>query len=103
MRLTATAFPPDPCNATLSFDNAQGDAVGPSLTVNLSPGQSQSLDLDSSALNLAAGKSAEVQPMVQLQQPIGAAVIAAPACMVASEVFDPIIGRTWTYQIANVQ
>jgi len=25
------------------------------------------------------------------------------ACMVASDVFDPIGGRTSTYQIANVQ
>ena len=103
MRLTATAFPPNPCDATLSFANNQGVAVGPSLTVTLSPGQSQSVDLTSAMLNVALGKSVEVQPMVALQQPIGAAAVAGSACMVASDVFDPALGRTWTYQIANVQ
>jgi hypothetical protein len=104
MRLTATAFPVDPCNATLSFANSQGVAIGPSLTVNLSPGRSsQPLDLNSAALNLSFGQSVVVQPMVALQQPIGAAAVAGSACMVASDVFDPFAGRTWTYQIANVQ
>jgi hypothetical protein len=104
MRLTATAFPTDPCNATLSFANSQGVAIGPSLTVNLSPGQSsQPLDLNSAALNLSLGQSAVVQPQVALQQPIGVAAVAGSACTVASDVFDPFAGRTWTYQIANVQ
>jgi hypothetical protein len=103
MRLTARAFPVDPCSAILSFANSQGVAIGPSLTVNLSPGQSQSLDLTSAMLNVGFGKSAVVQPMVALQQPISAAVVAGNACMVASDVFDPVAGRTWTYQIANLQ
>ncbi len=103
MRLTATAYPPDPCDATLSFVNAQGVPVGPSLTVNLSPGQSQSLDLTSAMLNVPLGKSVLVQPIVALQVPINAAVVASPACMVSSDVFDVITNRTWTYQVANVQ
>jgi hypothetical protein len=32
VRLTTTALPPDPCDAMLSFANAQGFPVGPSLT-----------------------------------------------------------------------
>lgn len=104
MRLTATtAIPIDPCIATLSFANAQGVPVGPSLTVNLSPGQSQSLDLTSAMLNVPLGKSFLVQPMVALQVPIGAAPVGSPACMVSSDVFDVITNRTWTYQVANVQ
>jgi hypothetical protein len=103
MRLTATAYPTDPCNATLSFANAQGVAVGPSLTVNLPPGQSQSLDLTSAMLNVPLGKSVLVQPMVAVQIPIGAAAVGGPACMVSSDVFDVIANRTWTYQVANVQ
>jgi hypothetical protein len=59
--------------------------------------------LNSAALNLSFGQSAVVQPLVALQAPIGTAVIASPACMVASDVFEPITGRTSTYQIANVQ
>jgi hypothetical protein len=103
MRLTATAFPPNPCNAALSFANSQGVAIGPALTVTLSPGQSKSLDLTSAMLNVGFGKSVEVQPMVALQQPISAAAVLGSACMVASDVFDPVLGRTWTYQIAAVQ
>jgi len=104
MRLTATAYPVDPCNATLSFANAQGVPVGPSLTVNLRPGQSQPLDLTSAMLNVPLGKSVVVQPMVALQPIIGvAAPVATPACMVSSDVFDVFTNRTWTYQVANVQ
>jgi hypothetical protein len=103
MRLTATAFPPNPCYAALSFANNQGVAVGPSMAVTLSPGQSQSIELTSAMLNAPLGKSVEVQPMVALQQPISAAAVLGSACMVASDVFDPVLGRTWTYQIANVQ
>jgi hypothetical protein len=103
MRLTATAIPTDPCNATLSFANAQGVVVGPSLTVNLTPGQSQSLDLTSAMLNVPLGKSVLVQPNVALQVPISAAGLASPACIVSSDVFDVIANRTWTYQVANVQ
>jgi len=103
MRLTATAYPPDPCDATLSFANAQGVPVGPSLNVNLSPGQSQSLDLSSAMLNVPLGKSVLVRPMVALQAPISAAAVGSAACMVSSDVFDVITNRTWTYQVANVQ
>jgi hypothetical protein len=104
MQLTATASPAGPCLATLSFANAQGIAIGPSLTVNLNPGHSQSLDLTGAMLNVGIGTNVIVQPMVELQAPIGAvAFTGESACMVASDVFDPIGGRTSTYQIANVQ
>jgi hypothetical protein len=103
MRLSATAIPTDPCDATLSFVNAQGVPVGPSLIVNLSPGQSQSLDLTSAMLNVPLGKSVLVQPVVTLQTPIGVAASAASACMASSDVFDLITNRTWTYQVSNVQ
>ena len=104
MRVTATAYPPDPCSATLSFANALGSAIGPALTVNLAPGHSQSLDLTGAMLNLGAGSSAVVQPMVALQAPVSSAVVpGGPACMIASDVFDQTTGRTWTYQSANVR
>jgi hypothetical protein len=103
MRLVATAYPPDPCVATLSFANSEGVAIGPSMQVNLSPGQSQSLELTSASLNLSFGKRVLVQPLVTLQPVIAAAAVVAPACTVASDVFDPIAGRTWTYQTASVK
>jgi hypothetical protein len=70
MRLTATAYQPNTCNATLSFADAQGNAIGPNLTVDLAPGQSQSLDLTSAMLNLPDRASVVVQPTVALQAPI---------------------------------
>lgn len=103
MRLTAAAFPTDPCDATLSFANSEGTAVGPSLTVNLSPGQSHSLDLTSAALKLTPGHSIVIQPIVALQPIIGTTVVSPPACMLSTDVFDVVLGRTWTYQTANVQ
>lgn len=103
MRLIATAYPPVPCVATLSFANSEGVAIGPSMQVNLSPGQSQLLELTSASLNLSFGKRMLVQPLVTLQNVIAAAAVVPPACTVASDVFDPIAGRTWTYQTASVQ
>jgi hypothetical protein len=40
------------------------------MAATLSPGKSQSIELTSAMLNVALGKSVEVQPMVALQQPI---------------------------------
>jgi hypothetical protein len=103
MRLVVSAIPPDPCVATLSFANSQGAAIGPNVAVNLSPGQSTTLDLTSAALNLKFGQQMVVQPLVTLQTVISAAAAVSPACAVTSDVFDTILGRTWTYQFANVQ
>ena len=104
MRLTATASPAGPCVAMLSFANAQGVAIGPSLTVNLNPGRSQSLDLTGVMLNVGIGTNALVQPMVALQAPVGTAALAGEsACIASSDVFGTVSGRTSTYQIANVQ
>ncbi len=104
MQLTASAFPVDPCTATLSFANSQGVAIGGTLTVNLSPGQSsQPLDLNSQSLNLGAGQSMVVQPIVVLQTPIGTSVQPSPVCLVTSDVFDQATGITATFQIANFQ
>jgi len=41
MRLIATAYPPTPCVTALGFADANGNAIGPSLNVNLNPGQSE--------------------------------------------------------------
>jgi len=103
MRLTATAYPPVPCDATLTFVNSEGVAIGPSVTVSLAPGQSQALDLKSATLGLTLGHRTIVQPVVALQPVISAAAVVSPACMVSSDVFDTITGRTWTYQMASVQ
>jgi hypothetical protein len=101
MRVTATGYPPDPCDAKLSFANSQGAAVGGSVTVNLNPGQS--LDLTGVSPGLTVGHPTVIQPMVALQPVIGSTAVPASACMVSSDVFDVVLGRTWTYQTASVQ
>jgi hypothetical protein len=55
MRLTAAAYSPDPCNATLGFVNRVGAPIGSTVIVNLSPGQLQSLDLPSAMLGMGLG------------------------------------------------
>jgi hypothetical protein len=95
MRLIATGYPPTACVATLSFADSTGNPIGPALQVNLSPGQSMPLDLNSSVLGLQPGRRIEVQPKVTLQAPVS-------SCGAASEVFDQATGRTWTYQSGDI-
>lgn len=103
MRLIATAGSPNPCMATLGFANKMGTSIGPAVTVDLSPGQSQALDLDAGMLALRFGQRAEVQPMVKISPVVPGAAPINPVCSVSSEVFDIFTGRTWTYQNAYLQ
>jgi hypothetical protein len=97
------AYPPDPCVASLGFADHNGNAVGPVTKVSLNPGQSASLDLNSSAVitNLGTssfalfGQHAEVRPVVTLLP-----TPTANACQASAEVFDTFTGRTWSYAIA---
>src|SRR5208282_2100949 len=102
LRITAVAFPPDPCVGTLSFADKNGNPLGGSDAVNLQPGTGTYFDLNAAALGLSVGQRAEVLPVVTLAQPIGAA--AGPAigsvCQVSVEAFDHLTGRTETYQSA---
>ncbi len=102
MRMVVTAFPPAPCAGTLSFADSKGNPIGSTLAVDLPPGQSKFLDLDASTLSLQTGQRIQVQPMLTLQAPIGAAVTtSASPCAAAAEVFDRATGRTLTYQTAR--
>jgi hypothetical protein len=92
MRVIASAFPPDPCSATLSFSDRMGNPVGPSLTVNLKPGLSDPLNLDANVLGLQTGQRTEVQPIVTLANTAGV------ACAVSSEVINKGNGQAGTYQ-----
>ena len=105
MRVTATAFLPDPCMATISFTDANGAPVGPNLSVNLAPGQSKALDLPGSLLPAVQnGEHVEVRPVVTLQSPAGAAFVSgASACAAVADVFEQASGRTSTYQYAVVR
>ena len=96
MRLIATAFSPNSCAGTLSFTDSKGNPIGPSLQVNLSPGQSVPLDLHGSVLEVHSPQRIEVRPRVTVQAP------GSSAWSQRADVFDQATGRTWTYQSADV-
>jgi len=97
------AYPPNPCVASLTFADRNGNAVGPATTVSLNPGQSASLDLNSSDVitNLGTssfalfGQRTEVRPVITLLP-----TPAGNACQASVEVFDTFTGRTWSYAVA---
>jgi hypothetical protein len=70
------------------------------MPVNLSGGQSASLDLNSNALNMPAGAQGrmELLPQVTLGTVVGASAPQTVACPASVQVFDNQTGRTWTYQ-----
>ena len=102
MRLNVSAYTTNnPCIAVLSFADNNGIPVGPSMPVNLNPGMSSSLDLNSSVLGLAIGQVTNVQPIVTLTSPITAGPPVQSVCAASSEVFDRLTGRTHTYQAGS--
>jgi hypothetical protein len=94
MRTTAAARSDTPCSATLRFADSNGAQVGPTATVNLSPGQSTSLDFSADSLTGRVGHRIEVQPQVGLS----AAGAPGPVCEAAVEVLDPFIRTVSTRQ-----
>jgi hypothetical protein len=92
IRIIASAESPDSCDAVLSFANAKGDPIGPSLQASLGPGKTTYLDLSGYTLGLGAAQRSDVQPMLTLQ-PQGAS-----SCVASAVVFDSSTGRTLTYQ-----
>ena len=79
IRLNAVAYPPNPCAGTLSFVNSDGQVVGNTLTVSLSPGEATYLDLPGNTLVTKAGQRGDVQPVVTVNQ--------GSACIASAEVF----------------
>jgi hypothetical protein len=70
LRLSIIAYPPAPiyppnplCIANLGFANSSGGPVGPTKTVNLGPGQGDSLDLNGSTLMVDPGPVTSPNPI----------------------------------------
>jgi hypothetical protein len=80
VRLNVVAFPPSPCDGTLSFLNSNGLVVGSTLGVQLLAGQAASLDLPGTVVVTQSGQRAEVQPTV--------AVSGGSSCIASAEVFN---------------
>jgi len=107
MRLIARATSPNACIATLSFSNAAGSRIGPTASVNLPPGEVQTLELtlDGTAASLRPDKRIEILPAVQLTRSLAAAS-AAPirsVCSATAEVFNSETGVIATYQNAFLE
>ena len=75
-RLNLVAFPPDPCIGTINWGDSNGIPIGPSLTVQLNPGQATHLDLPGGG---ALGNRAEVRPVV---------MVTGGACIASAEVYN---------------
>ena len=80
VRLNVVAFPPNPCDGTLSFLNSSGLVVGSTLGVQWLPGQAASLDLPGTVVVTQSGQRAEVQPTV--------AASGGSSCIASAEVFN---------------
>jgi hypothetical protein len=85
LQVNLVAYPPDPCFATIGFQNVSGNPVGPSLNVALQAGQSASLALDGNSLTRTVGQRVEVLPTVTLT------VGVASQCNASAEVYDNIL------------
>jgi len=95
MRITALAPPDSSCIALLSFADDNGNPVGPTNNVNLSPGHMALLDFNANSITGQSGQRIEVQPMVTLQTPPQGP---ASACEASVEVWDQHTGNTTTRQ-----
>jgi hypothetical protein len=101
MRLIATDITRDRCLATLSFNNRNGNPVGSSLNVYLSPGQRETLDLDAGVLGLQSGQRTEVHPVVTTQTPANTPG-GVSECSITSDVITKSTGQIATYQHISV-
>lgn len=94
-RLNIAAFPPDPCNATLSFVDANGSLVGNSIkNVQLAAGQAAFLDLRGLTLVSALGQRASVRPVVTLNPAAPGTAVTENVCAVSAEIYDNVDGAT---------
>lgn len=89
LRINVLAFPTGPCRAQLSFVDRNGFQFpnNPIKSVNLNPGQADSLDISAASLGVQLGHRVELRPVVTIAQ--------SSACAANAEVFDMFTGRTW--------
>jgi hypothetical protein len=85
VQLNITAFPPDPCFATLGFQDVNGNPLGTTMNVSLQGGQSATLALSGNTLTSVAGQRVEVQPTVALTAGV------ASQCDASAEVYDNVL------------
>lgn len=96
LQLNLVAYPPtpssqpQPCTATLGFQDHNGDPLGPSWAGTLAVGDSASISLSGEFVSIAGEERAEVLPTVSFEgdRPL------SPACIASVEVVDNAVGTT---------
>jgi len=98
IRITALAPPDSSCDALLSFEDSNGNPVGPTKNVKLPPGEMTSLDFNANSLSGQSGQRVEIQPLVTLRNTAAGSPGPAYACEGSVEVYSQQTGQTSTRQ-----
>ena len=98
IQVNAAAPPDSPCVAMLSFADDNGNPIGPTQQVTLSPGQMASLTFNPNKYTKSGRQ--EYVPQITPNNPTGGQGV-APACLGSAEVFITKTGSTSTYQISS--
>lgn len=98
IRITALAPPDSSCDALLSFEDSNGNPVGPTKNVKLQPGDMTSLDFNANSLSGQSGQRVEIQPLVTLRNLAAGSPGPAYACEASVEVYSQQTGQTSTRQ-----
>jgi hypothetical protein len=95
LQLNLLAYPPSsslptaPCMAKLSFQDSDGNPLGPTKAVTLNTGESASLTLNGDTLLKDSGQRVEVLPKVATE-----GTVPAVSCRASVEVIDNVLGIT---------
>lgn len=87
LQLNLYAFPPNPCSATLGFQDSNGNPVGTTQSVSLQAGQSASLAIKGTALTTVKNQLVEVLPTIVVNG-------SQNSCVASAEVFTNSSGVT---------
>ncbi len=98
IQINALAPADSPCAATLSFTDSNGNAVGPSQSIDLSPGTMTSLAFNPNSLTQSGRQ--EFIPQIAITNPAGNSP-SASACLSSAEVVSQTTGEIATYQISS--
>jgi len=98
IQINALAPPDSPCAALLSFEDVNGNPVGPKQQVNLTPGTMASLSFNANSVT-KSGREEFVPQIAPNNQADGPG--AAPACLGSAEVYNTRTGDIATYQTSS--
>lgn len=87
LQINLLAFPPNPCSATLGFQDRNGNPVGATQSVSLQAGQSTSLAIKGAALTTVKNRLVEVLPTIVVNG-------SQTSCVASAEVFTNSSGVT---------